>query len=249
MPTLGSLKSGEMMTTLCTPDKPTQIKISKQAMHFFKQSEEPWGVKDAQSRYIYANQAYFKFLGIHEDIVKDINKFSYEAVPALASLASRLIVHDQKVMQTGQRLEAVGTLLIGENYRSFVFEKYPFFEETGRIVGTVFHLKPFERLSMGYFLEKPFYGEATFTPPTDIFTKREWDVLFLLFRGSLRNQMSEFLGISEISVRNIISRLFLRTDAPSKDALLELGVNKGWHLYVPPRFASIGYDILFKDNI
>jgi len=56
-------------------------------------------------------------------------------------------------MQTGQRLEAVGTLLIGDNYRSFVFEKYPLFEDSGRIVGTVFHLKPFERLSMGYFLE------------------------------------------------------------------------------------------------
>lgn len=249
MPTICSLKSGETMTTLCTPDSPMPIKISKQAMHFFTQSKEPWGVKDAQSRYIYANQAYFNFLEIHEDIVKDITKFSYEAVPALASLAGRLIAHDQKVMQTGQRLEAVGTLLIGENYRSFIFEKYPFFEESGRIVGTVFHLKPFERLSMGYFLEKPFYGEATFTPPTNIFTKREWDVLFLLFRGSLRNQVSEFLGISEISVRNVISRLFLRTGAPSKDALLELGVSKGWHLYVPPRFASIGYDILFKDNI
>jgi len=129
-------------------------------------------------------------------------------------------------MQTGQRLEAVGTLLIGENYRSFVFEKYPFFEEPGRIVGMVFHLKPFERLSMGYFLEKPFYGEAAFTPPTDVFTKREWDVLFLLFRCSLRNQISDFfLGIPEISVRNIISRLFLRTGASSKDALLEIGVN------------------------
>lgn len=249
MPTLCTLKSGEMMTTLCTPEKPTPIKISKQAMHFFKQSKEPWGVKDAQSRYIYANQAYFDFLEIHEDTVNDISKFSYETVPALASLADRLIAHDQKVMQTGQRLDAVGTLLIGGVYHSFVFEKYPFFEDSGCIVGTVFHLKPFERLSMGYFLEKPFYGKATFSPPTGIFTKREWDVLFLLFRGSLRKQIAEFLGISEISVRNVISRLFLRTGTSSKIALLELGVNKGWHLYVPPRFASIGYDILFKDNI
>lgn len=176
-------------------------------------------------------------------------KFSYEAVPALASLAGRLIAHDQKVMQTGQRLEAVGTLLIGENYRSFVFEKYTFFEDSGCIVGTVFHLKPFERLSMGYFLEKPFYGEATFSPPTNIFTKREWDVMFLLFRGSHRAHIADFLGISEFSVRNVISRLFLKTGGGSKEMLLEMGLNKGWHLYVPPRFVSIGYGILFKGNI
>lgn len=238
-----------MMTTLYTPDPLTPIKISKQAMHFFTKSEEPWGVKDTQSRYIYANPAYFNFLEIQSNEEKSITIYGDKAIPALASLASRLIAHDQKVMQTGQRLEAIGTLLIGDNYRSFIFEKFPFFAENGTIVGTIFHLKPFERLSMGYFLDKPFYGEATFIPPTDIFTKREWDVFFLLFRGQHRAQISDFLGISEYSVRNIISRLFLRTGVSSKEMLLELGLNRGWHLYVPPRFISIGYDILFKDNI
>ncbi|CNI31205.1 PAS domain-containing protein [Yersinia pekkanenii] len=238
-----------MMTTLYTPDKLAPIKISKQAMHFFTQSEEPWGIKDAQSRYVYANQAYFNFLDIQDDIINNIINLSYDAIPALSSLAGRLIAHDQKVMQTGLRLEAVGTLLIGDSYRSFIFEKFPLFEENGTIVGTIAHLKPFERLSMEYFLDKPFYGEATFIPPTNIFTKREWDVLFLLFRGSHRAQISDFLGISKFSIRNIISRLFLLTGVSSKEMLLELGLKKGWHLYVPPRFISIGYDILFKANL
>lgn len=65
MPTPCSLKSGEAMTTLYTPGKLTPIKISEQAMHFFTQSEGPWGVKDAQSRYIYTNQAYYNILKIH----------------------------------------------------------------------------------------------------------------------------------------------------------------------------------------
>lgn len=237
------------MSALHTLSKLRPIKISKQVMHFFAQSGEPWGVKDIHSRYIYANQAYFNFLEIQQDAASHIIDFSYDSIPVLASLAEKLIAHDQKVMQTGQRLEAVGTLLIGKKYRSFVFERYPFFDHKGTIVGTVIHLKPFERLSMGYFLDKPFYGEATFTPPTGIFTKREWEVLFLLFRGSQKTHISDLLGISELSARNIISRLFLKTGVSSKETLLELGLNKGWHLYVPPRFVSIGYDILFKDNI
>lgn len=246
MPTISSLKSGTTMTALSEPGQLTPIKIPKQFMHLFAQSAEPWGVKDAQSHYIYANQAYFDFLEIQEDIARDITKFSYESVPALTPLSGRLIAHDQKVMQTGQRLEAIGTLLIGENYRSFIFEKYPFYDDNGNIAGTMFHLKPFERLTMEYFLEKPFYGVTTFTPPTDIFTNREWDVLFLLFRGSHKSQAAEFLGIASLSVRNVISHLLQKTGALSKDKLLELGVSKGWHLYVPPRFVSIGYDILFK---
>lgn len=223
--------------------------LSKQAKYFFEQSEEPWAVKSDDFRFIYANHPYYNFLQISEEIPNSLTNVGYEAVPSLRPLKDKLISHDKKVMQTGQRLEAIGTFLIGGIYKSFIFEKYPFFNDSGDIVGTISHLKPFERLSMGYFLEMPFYGEATFLPPTTILTKREWEVLFLLYRGLYRSHIANNLNISEFSVRNIISRLFIKTGVNSKEQLLNMGLNQGWHLYVPPRFVSIGYDILFKDNI
>lgn len=218
-------------------------KISRQALHFFEQSLEPWGVKDIHSRFIYVNQAYIDYL----EIKQDIGNLSYEAVTAFGSFTESLIAHDQKVMQTGQRLEAIGTLLVGNEYRSFIFEKYPFFDKDGSVTGTVVHLKPFEHISIEYFLEKPFYGEATFTPPAT-FTDREWDVLFLLFRGSDRKQIAEKLGLSENTIRNIISRIFILTRTSSRNMLLEKGVKSGWHLYVPPRFVSVGYNMLFEED-
>ncbi|KGT87012.1 hypothetical protein NG99_24345 [Erwinia typographi] len=213
-------------------------------MHFFNKSQEPWGVKDIHSHFIYVNQAYIDYLEIKQDIAN----LSYEAVTAFGSFKKGLVAHDQKVMQTGLRLEAVGTLLVGDNYRSFIFEKYPFFDRSGSIIGTVVHLKPFEHISMGFFLEKPFYGEATFTPPTDIFSNREWDVLFLLFRGLERKQIAEKLGISENTVRNNISRIFLIAGTNSRESLLDKGMKNGWHLYVPPLFVSVGYNMLFKEG-
>lgn len=227
----------------------TPVTISRSTMHFFERSDEPWGVKDRQSRFVYANQSYFNFLKIHEDISSRITEYSYADIPVFASMAERLIAHDQQVMQTEKRMEAIGTLLIEGNYRSFIFERFPLYDESEAVAGTVFHMKPFERISMNYFLEKPFYGEATFSPPTSIFSKREWDVLFLLFRGAQKTQVAEFLGIAEVSVRNVVSRLFLRTGTSSREKLLEKGIDNGWHLYVPPRFISIGYDILFKEHI
>ncbi|MFD2049978.1 helix-turn-helix transcriptional regulator [Pantoea stewartii] len=233
------------MTQLLVPP----VNIPQQAIIFFKHSNEPWGVKDRQSRFVYANKAYFDFLKIHEDISSRITEYSYVDIPVFASMAERLIAHDQQVMQTERRMEAIGTLLIEGYYRSFIFERFPLYDESETVTGTVFHMKPFERISMNYFLEKPFYGEATFSPPTSIFSKREWDVLFLLFRGAQKTQVAEFLGIVEVSVRNILSRLFLKTGTSSREKLLEKGIDNGWHLYVPPRFVSIGYDILFKANI
>ncbi|WP_323839597.1 LuxR C-terminal-related transcriptional regulator [Photorhabdus africana] len=223
--------------------------MSRQLFYFFNQSEESWAIKDISFKFLYVNQHYIDFLQIPQKIAENITGFSYEGVPSLASLKDKLVMHDQKVMQSGQRVEAVGTVLIGNNFRSFIFEKFPYFNDQGDIVGTVSHLKPFERLSLGYFLEMPFYGEATFTPPTSILSKREWEVLFLLYRGLHRAHISHCLNISEYSARNIISRLFLKTGVSSKEQLLDLGLKQGWHLYVPPRFVSIGYDILFKENI
>jgi DNA-binding CsgD family transcriptional regulator len=223
--------------------------MSRQLFHLFDKSDESWAIKDISFKFLYVNQSYVEFLQIPLDIAENITGFSYEGVPSLASLKDKLVIHDQKVIQSGMRVEAVGTVLIGDAFRSFIFEKFPYFNEQGEIVGTISHLKPFERLSLGYFLEMPFYGEATFTPPTSILSKREWEVLFLLYRGLHRAHISHFLNISEYSARNIISRLFLKTGVNSKEQLLDLGLKQGWHLYVPPRFVSIGYDILFKENI
>ncbi|WP_289347269.1 helix-turn-helix transcriptional regulator [Pantoea stewartii] len=223
--------------------------LSRKALNFFERSDEPWGAKDRDSRFIYANQAYFDFLEIHEDIARRITEFSYADIPVFAQMAERLIAHDRQVMQSEKRMEAIGTLMIGAQYRSFIFERFPLYDEESEVTGTVFHMKPFERISMNYFLEKPFYGEATFSPPTSIFSKREWDVLFLLFRGAQITQISEFLEITYSSVRNIISRLLLKTGTSSREKLLDNGLKNGWHLYVPSRFISIGYDILFKEHI
>lgn len=223
--------------------------LSPQLFHFLERSDEPWAIKDVSLNFRYVNQPYVDFLNIPRDVAASIDGSSYEVIPPLATLKDKLIMHDMKVIHSGSRIEAVCTVVIDESFRSFIFEKFPYFNDQGQIVGTVSHIKPFERLSLGYFLERPFYGEATFTPPTSILSKREWEVLFLLYRGLHRAHISHFLNISEFSTRNIISRLFLKTGVTSKEQLLDLGLKQGWHLYVPPQFVSIGYDILFKENI
>ncbi|EEC0182515.1 PAS domain-containing protein [Salmonella enterica subsp. enterica] len=156
-----------------------------------KRINEPWGIKDKESRYVYANKAYFDFLDVPIEKRNKIHLKSYDFIPSLQPLIKGLVSHDQEVMNTGERYEAVGTLLINGNYRTFLFEKWPRFSSTGEINGTIFHLKPFEQISMSYFIDKPFYGKATYSPPTEIFSPREWDVLFLLFRRIEKRQISK----------------------------------------------------------
>ncbi|ECH2288275.1 PAS domain-containing protein [Yersinia pestis] len=222
----------------------TMKKVPKEIIFFFEKSNEPWGIKDKESRYVYANKAYFDFLGVPMEKRNKIHFKSYDFIPSLKPLIEGLVSHDQEVMNTGVRYEAVGTLLINGQYRTFLFEKWPRYSKSGEINGTIFHLKPFELISMSYFIDKPFYGKATYSPPTEIFSPREWDVLFLLFRRIEKRQISKILKLRETSVRNLISRLFLRTGTSGREELLNYGFREGWHLYIPPRFAEIGYDLI-----
>ncbi|MFP2241021.1 LuxR C-terminal-related transcriptional regulator [Pseudescherichia vulneris] len=244
-----------MLTTLScehakTANSPTEgTMLPPQTLHFFTRSAEPWAITDTAFCFLYANQAYFDLLKIPEDIAQNITGSGYGNVPVLAPLEDGLITHDKRVIQTGQRIEAIGTVLVDSDFHSFIFEKFPFFSAEGQIAGTISHLKTFKRLSMHYFLEMPFCGKATFTPPTTILSKREWEVLFLLYRGLQRAQIAQRLGISEYSARNVVSRLFLKTAVNSKEQLLNLGLKQGWHLYVPPAFVSPGYDLIFEDDL
>lgn len=227
----------------------TKNDIPYSMLFFFEQSNEPWGVSDEGSRYLYVNKAYFYFLDIPLEQLDEINSKSYDFIPPLRPIVDNLISHDSEVMLTGQRHEAVGTIFLKGSYRSFWVEKIPYFLETGKISGTIFHFKPFGQMLVSYFINKPFYGKVTHERPTDLFTSREWDVLFLLFQGLNKKQISIKLGIKEVSVRNLISRLLLKTFTTKREDLLTYGLANSWHLYIPPRFSEVGYELISdKEN-
>jgi DNA-binding CsgD family transcriptional regulator len=221
--------------------------IPANTRRFFTLSHEPWGIKDVDSNYVFVNQAFFDFLEIPEELQDRLYEENYNFATPLQPIAEKLIEHDRKVMETGKRTEAVGTILVNGKYKTFILERFPRISEDEEIIGLVFHFRKFEHISMSYFVDKPFHGVATYQPPTKMFTNREWDVLFLLFRRLDKRKMSELLGISDITVRNLISRLFLKTGTSTQDQLLAMGVREGWHLYIPAKFAEIGYDILFDE--
>ncbi|MCT8350236.1 LuxR family transcriptional regulator, partial [Photorhabdus temperata] len=46
-------------------NKPSNI--TPQLIHTWERSSEPWGAKDLQSRFIYANSAFYQLLNLPED--------------------------------------------------------------------------------------------------------------------------------------------------------------------------------------
>ncbi|ENG8827702.1 helix-turn-helix transcriptional regulator [Salmonella enterica] len=211
---------------------------------FFSMSKEPWGIKDLHSNYTYVNDAYFDFFEIPLALRDSFYIQNIGGIEPLQPIYDELRKHDKLVLKSVKRTEGIGTVIVNGEYKSFIQEQYPRISEKEEVIGLVFHLRPFEQISTNYFLDKFSHGIVTYTPPTSRFTNREWDILFLLFQHLDKKQIAARLGISRITVRNLISRLLLKTGTSTKGQLVDMGIRGGWHLYIPPNFAEVRYEIL-----
>ena len=56
----------------------------------------------------------------------------------------------------------------------------------------------------------------------ELFTRREKEALVLLRQGKSKQQIAESIGISKRTVENIISNIYLKTGAASREGLMEM---------------------------
>ncbi|MCE1672032.1 helix-turn-helix transcriptional regulator, partial [Enterobacter hormaechei] len=77
-----------------------------------------------------------------------------------------------------------------------------------------------------------------FSPPTDIFTKREWDVIFLMLHKYTSKQIGRMLNISYRTVESHFSRIYKRIGVHSSRQLEDYCRTNDYDLYVPERFVK-----------
>ncbi len=114
--------------------------LSPQIINTLAASNDPWGVKDKNSCFIYGNLALkslqnfsnsFEFEGFYE------NELPWDS----AKFAEEFIKHDKKVMEKQQRICSVETHIFGREQvlSSYFFEKFPFYHEDGNCIGVIYH--------------------------------------------------------------------------------------------------------------
>ncbi|WP_350305189.1 PAS domain-containing protein [Photorhabdus viridis] len=64
--------------------------IDPQLIHLWESSHEPWGVKALQSKFIYANPAFYQLLNLPEDFCKENNLDRYVPEKFVTIGSSRL---------------------------------------------------------------------------------------------------------------------------------------------------------------
>ncbi|WP_391529075.1 helix-turn-helix transcriptional regulator [Photorhabdus akhurstii] len=211
--------------------------ISPQVINTMEQSNEPWGIKDKNSCFIYANQACKQVQNISISFDYE-GLYDYDLPWDGAEFAKEFMIHDKMVMEKEERMRSLITHVHGKEQilSSYFFEKYPFYHEDGSCIGTIYHGWQAQDFSFTRLFRGKLPANIMFQPPTDLFTQREWDVIFLFLQKYNNKQIGRILNLSYRTVENHISRIYQRIGAHSSYQLEEYCRTNDYDLYVPERF-------------
>ncbi|NHB87125.1 PAS domain-containing protein [Photorhabdus tasmaniensis] len=215
--------------------------ITPQLICMWERSNEPWGAKDCQSKFIYANPAFYQLLNLPENF--DITGLSTAELPSpIAEYEEEYYRQDQKVIQTMQKVTSMETHPFGEDKTKqiYICDKYPLCDDHGRCIGITFHMYKTQNFSASYYYEKTPPATLEFTPPNDLLTQTEWEVLFLTLRSLDEESISEKLMLSTEYVVDCIQSIYQKFNLSQQIELKDFCKENKFNLYVPERFISFG---------
>ncbi|NHB87124.1 helix-turn-helix transcriptional regulator [Photorhabdus tasmaniensis] len=214
-----------------------KIAIPQQMINTMEISNDPWGIRDKTSCFIYANKAYCDLLNLPHNYNIE-GKYDRELPAPTAEFEADFQSHDRKAEELEQKVYSLETHPFGKGQIlcSYLFELYPFYNDSGSCIGTLFHAGKVKDFSLTHL----FYGKlpesVMFQAPSEIFTQHEWDIIFLFLQKYSSQQIEQILNISYRTLEIHISNIYRKIGVNSDRQLEEYCRLNDFHLYVPERF-------------
>ncbi|WP_447883990.1 helix-turn-helix transcriptional regulator [Serratia fonticola] len=211
--------------------------IPRQLILFWEKMNEPYGVKSLKSEFVYANAAYSELLNLPKGFNVE-GRLDSELPAITAEYAASFQVHDRKVEALGQRLSSLEIHPFGREQalKGYIFNKTPFYDAEGECIGTVFHAQQQTHHSLKYFITEKKPASIIFSEPSSFFTTREWEVIFLMFRGMSQKQIAQILNVTPGTVRQKVHLIYQKAQVSNNLSLFDFCEAKGWASYVPSTF-------------
>ncbi|ATM97797.1 LuxR family transcription regulatory protein [Yersinia frederiksenii] len=206
-------------------------------IRFWEHSSEPWGIKDNQSKFIYANNRFNKLLDLPDKYNVE-GRSDGELPTPISEFEVEFQEHDRKVELLQDRITSVevhewdGLSYFKPNF----CDKYPLIDENGISQGVIFHVRPVEDIILTHLNKIKIPTSLIFSPPSDLFTKREWEVLFYILHAFSSGEIAKKLHLSSRTINNVIQSIYKKSDVTNKQQVIEYCYEKKIHNYVPQSF-------------
>ncbi|PHM36946.1 helix-turn-helix transcriptional regulator [Xenorhabdus innexi] len=222
-------------------------KITPQLTNIWDKSHESWFVKDKKLRFIYANKAFIELNNL-PDSFDIIDYTERELVTPFRDLIHLFEDHDQKVLQSMQRISSIGTYFQPNTKKLIPYscEKYPLMSESNKCMGIIGHIKEINHFSVHNYLKRNISTSINLNPPSNVLTEKEWLIIFLFCRGVNNKLISEELNISRRTLERYFKVIYEKLCINSTIELKTLCEKNNYDQYIPSQyFKSISHNILY----
>ncbi|WP_411853085.1 LuxR C-terminal-related transcriptional regulator [Yersinia enterocolitica] len=199
-------------------------------LSFMENNEEPWGVKDCESRFMYANKATLKFSQLPINFSIE-GRLDNECPAQWADFAPDLQRQDREVETAKKRVAMIQTCLWGQEHT--LCEKYPLFDNEKKCIGTIFHVTKFNFISLYDLFNKEIPPVLVIYPPTNDFTKKELEVIFYLLQSLNSKEIGERLNLSKRTIENKLQLIYGKVNVNSLSSFKEYCKVEGFERYIP----------------
>lgn len=203
-------------------------------IRFWDESDEPWWVKNSRSQFVYANKRMRDFIGLPQgyDI---LGRYDGELPVAVSEFEKSFQAHDRMVEKVKDRVTSIGIQRFdGHDYlQAWYTEKFPLIDESGNVLGVIPHCRPVEAIFITRLAKIKVPTSLVFTPPTELFTDKEWEIIFYSCQSFTPKMIEKAIGISNRTVEDTLCRIYKKSGVGNKRGLIDYCVEHGFNNFIP----------------
>ncbi|EPS8494903.1 helix-turn-helix transcriptional regulator [Yersinia enterocolitica] len=206
-------------------------------IRFWERSSEPWAIKDNQSKFIYANRRVYKLFNLPNKYTLE-GRLDGEIPTPSADFQDEFQQQDRQVELSQDRVTSVDIQLYdGLSYFTPYFsDKYPLIDENGVSQGVICHGRPVQDIMLTHLNKIKVPTSLIFTPPSKLFTKREWEVLFYILHSFSSKDIAKKLHLSPRAVSNITQSVYRKAGVSNKRQIVDYCYENKINNYIPQSF-------------
>ncbi|MEB6334643.1 helix-turn-helix transcriptional regulator [Serratia rhizosphaerae] len=212
-----------------SPDVPVEMLIS------WESSDDAWFLKDENSMPIYANAEYSQLMV----------RGNQGSSSILSPFKPFITLHDRRVIEELRKIEAVGILPVNTHKTLSVFycERMPYYDHHAHLSGIISHIKPLSIFTPRFFISGEEMGWLTTNCPTTLFSKKEWEVIFLILQGMPEKDIADTVHRTVRTIKFHKNNILAKSHCETTREFISESRGKKWDLYIPPLFSNPCYII------
>lgn len=206
---------------------------------YMEHSNDFWVIKDNKSRFVYANDVMLYYSGLPKGFNIE-GRLDSECPAPWSEFEDVIQENDKNVMVEKRTIPVLNTFVYGGKEKiiqPFMVEVTPLIK-CGESIGVVARGKKLEIYSM-YHLERNGVPDSIlFGNPTNLFTDREFDVVFFALQSLSAKEIARKLNISHNTVENYLHSVYQKTGVSALSQFIEYCRRKGYDKYAPNKFIN-----------